>query len=202
MSHPERLDRRRFLAGATGAAIAVATGTLLPAQHAFASVTAALPEISASFWLHPRTLHLYRTRTKEYQALCYWRDGALQRDGYAMACHMLRDVRAGQAVAMQPLLLDLLCATQAWIKAVWRTDQPLHITSGYRSPETNAKTEGAARNSLHTRGMAADIRQPGVSVSELGRLAAAFVSGGVGFYPDRAGNFVHVDVGRVRYWQG
>jgi len=47
-------------------------------------------------------------------------------------------------------------------------------------------------------GKAADIRLPDQCLSSLRRAAAALKRGGVGFYPDS--DFVHVDVGRVRYW--
>jgi uncharacterized protein YcbK (DUF882 family) len=47
-------------------------------------------------------------------------------------------------------------------------------------------------------GKAIDIRVPGVPLKTLHRAAVSLKGGGVGFYPEP--NFVHVDVGRVRYW--
>jgi uncharacterized protein YcbK (DUF882 family) len=47
-------------------------------------------------------------------------------------------------------------------------------------------------------GQAIDIRVPGVTLDHLRDAAKSLKIGGVGFYPDL--NFVHVDVGRVRYW--
>jgi uncharacterized protein YcbK (DUF882 family) len=47
-------------------------------------------------------------------------------------------------------------------------------------------------------GKAADIRLPGYSLSQLRRSAVDLKGGGVGYYPDS--DFIHVDVGRVRYW--
>jgi uncharacterized protein YcbK (DUF882 family) len=83
-----------------------------------------------------------------------------------------------------------------------RTTAPVHVVSGYRSPRTNAMlaaaSDGVARNSLHTAGMAIDIRVPGRSLRHVHRAAVALQAGGVGYYP-RSG-FVHLDVGRVRYW--
>jgi len=85
------------------------------------------------------------------------------------------------------------------------TDQPFHIISGYRSPQTNAllrerggASTGVASHSLHMVGQAIDIRVPGVTLDHLRDAAKSLKIGGVGFYPDL--NFVHVDVGRVRYW--
>jgi uncharacterized protein YcbK (DUF882 family) len=47
------------------------------------------------------------------------------------------------------------------------------------------------------KGMAADVRIPGRSLSNLRNAALSLKAGGVGYYP---GQFVHVDVGRVRTW--
>jgi uncharacterized protein YcbK (DUF882 family) len=47
-------------------------------------------------------------------------------------------------------------------------------------------------------GQAIDIRVPGVQLDHLRDAAKSLKIGGVDFYPDL--NFVHVDVGRVRYW--
>jgi uncharacterized protein YcbK (DUF882 family) len=46
--------------------------------------------------------------------------------------------------------------------------------------------------------MAIDIRVPGRPLRAVRDAAKTLQSGGVGYYPDS--NFVHVDVGRVRYW--
>ncbi len=79
---------------------------------------------------------------------------------------------------------------------------PYQVISGYRSRATNAMlaaaSDGVSRNSLHTQGMAIDIRVPGVRLGALRDLAKGLKAGGVGFYPRP--DFVHVDVGRVRYW--
>jgi hypothetical protein len=37
---------------------------------------------------------------------------------------------------------------------------PITVTSGYRSPALNAATKGSAKNSAHTKGLAADIIVP------------------------------------------
>lgn len=182
-SSPVDAGRRRLI---TGAAAACAL-TLLPA----------LPAPAADFWSQPRRLRLVRPRTGERLDAIYWRNGAPDPVGYAQVCHLMRDVRGGKTVSMHPRLLDLLCAIQAWVAAYGYT-QAMEILSGYRSPETNANTEGAARNSMHMYGQAADIVLPGLPVSYMGQLAQRYAGGGVGFYA--SSGFVHVDTGRIRTW--
>ncbi|MEL6227661.1 MAG: DUF882 domain-containing protein, partial [Pseudomonadota bacterium] len=69
-------------------------------------------------------------------------------------------------------------------------------------PQTNAmlrsKSRGVARNSLHMKGQAADLRMSNRSVSQVSRAAASCASGGVGRYS--GSNFVHIDCGVVRTW--
>jgi len=47
-------------------------------------------------------------------------------------------------------------------------------------------------------GQAIDIRLADRNLSDLHAAAVKLRAGGVGFYPGP--DFVHVDVGRVRYW--
>ena len=76
------------------------------------------------------------------------------------------------------------------------------MISGYRCPTTNATLRetrggGVAKNSLHMEGRAIDVRLPGVSLADLRDAAVSLKLGGVGYY---AGQFVHLDTGRVRRW--
>ena len=115
------------------------------------------------------------------------------------ACRLLRDVRAGQAVQMSPVLLDILCGIQGFLVAHGHAI-PLMTTSGYRSPATNAAIEGAARNSMHMQGRAWDGRMPGVSGDVMAQIALYLQGGGVGLYKGRG--FIHIDDGRLRFWRG
>lgn len=80
----------------------------------------------------------------------------------------------------------------------------IEIVSGFRHPKYNLtlrkKGRQVARESQHTEGHAIDFRLPGVSTDRLHQWARSLRLGGVGFYADSA--FVHVDVGRIRYWTG
>jgi uncharacterized protein YcbK (DUF882 family) len=115
--------------------------------------------------------------------------------------YILRDFRVNEIKPIDPTLFDLLHELGGTLE----TDQPFHIISGYRSAQTNAMlrerggaTTGVASHSLHMDGQAIDIRVPGVKLERLRDAAKSLKIGGVGFYPDL--DFVHVDVGRVRYW--
>ena len=48
--------------------------------------------------------------------------------------------------------------------------KPININSGYRSPKTNANTEGAAKNSYHLKGRAIDISMEGMDPSLVGMV--------------------------------
>ena len=61
-----------------------------------------------------------------------------------------------------------------------------------------AEGHGAASKSLHMQGMAIDIRLADRNLADLHTAAMQLRAGGVGYYPES--DFVHVDVGRVRYW--
>lgn len=155
----------------------------------------AAPAPAATF--PERTLWLHRVQTREEGRALYFRDNALIPDGYSLLCYLLRDVRADRVTRVDLKLIHLLFGMQAWMRAVG-IRQPLRVSSGYRTPETNAATEGAAVHSMHLAGRAADFAVEGIPSAVLAKLAARFAAGGVGVYPA----FVHVDTGPVRTWAG
>ena len=70
---------------------------------------------------------------------------------------------------------------------------PIVVHAGYRCPAHNQQV-GGVPNSEHTRGLAADIDIPGLSLQEMYDLASEirqFAQGGIGAYDT---NFLHVDV--------
>ncbi len=145
-----------------------------------------------------RSLKFYNLHTGESLSTVYCVNGRYIEGALSEINYLMRDFRANEVKAIDPRLLDLLYSLNR--KLV--TQQPFHLISGYRSPATNAMlaahSEGVARHSLHIEGKAADIRVPDRSLWEVWRASMELLSGGVGYYP--RSDFVHVDVGRVRFW--
>ncbi len=166
---------------------AAAVSTLLPSY-----ASAALNDASE------RGLYLYNLHTDERVKTVYWQNGRYLNGSLAEIDYILRDYRTGGIKEIDVRLLDLLAS----IYKKMGTRHPFHITSGYRSPGTNSmlkkKGRGVGRNSLHIYGKAADITVPGRSLESLRYAATKIRAGGVGYYPKS--NFVHVDVGDIRYW--
>ena len=78
--------------------------------------------------------------------------------------------------------------------------KPVTITSGYRTPEHNAKIGGAVK-SQHMLGLAADIKIPGVKPSDVATYARTLMPtyGGIGTYS----TFTHIDVrDKISNWKG
>jgi uncharacterized protein YcbK (DUF882 family) len=107
-----------------------------------------------------------------------------------------RDWRANKVYGMDLNLVTIL----AGISKAAETEVTTGLISGYRTPHTNQILTGTAKHSLHMKGLAMDIRYPGLSTRELRDIAMSLRAGGVGYYPGKRGEFVHVDTGRVRYW--
>lgn len=177
-------DRRTVIKLGAGLAAAAGTGLLGPS-----AARAATPE---------RTLSFYHLHTGEKLKTTFWAEGSHIPEALADINHILRDFRTAETWPIDPRLLDLLHRVQETLG----TDEPYHIISGYRSPATNTKLANkstkVARRSLHLAGQAIDVRLPGRPLRKLHKAAAAQKSGGVGYYPKS--NFIHMDVGRVRYW--
>lgn len=145
-----------------------------------------------------RSLSIYNTHTNEYFNSIYWKNGRYLPENMRVIEYMFRDHYNGLEMPINAKLIDLLHAMQKNIG----TQEPFYLISGYRSLATNAwlrrRNKGVAKRSLHMYGMAADIQLPGYSLKKLRRAAYDLKAGGIGYYPKS--KFVHVDVGRVRYW--
>lgn len=178
------LSRRGFLTSMAGMAMTLA---------APGAIAAAVP-IS----VRDRELSFYNTHTGEKLSATFWSDGHYLDDGIEEISWLMRDHRAGIASPIDPKLLDLLHQLQAKVEH----QGELHVISGYRSPATNdmlnKHSSGVAKRSYHMLGKAIDIRMSGFDTGQLHKAAISLKGGGVGYYS--SSNFVHLDVGRVRYW--
>jgi uncharacterized protein YcbK (DUF882 family) len=91
-----------------------------------------------------------------------------------------------------PNIIELAKNLQVLRDAVGKS---ITITSGYRSPEHNAKIKGA-KNSQHITGMAADIKVKGMTPKEVALVIEGLIEqgkmkqGGIGIYP----SWVHYDI--------
>ncbi len=145
-----------------------------------------------------KSLFFYNLHTGEKLRTVYWADGMYVLEALFDINLIFRDFRTGDVKPIDTGLLDLLHS----IHGLVGSRSTFHIVSGYRSPETNALLRendgGVAAKSLHIEGKAVDFRLPGCSLKTLHKAAVRLQGGGVGYYP--ALGFVHVDVGRVRYW--
>ena len=127
----------------------------------------------------------------------FMRNGKLEEEGYSDLCRIFADVRAGVAVQMDPNLFMVLAKAQQWL-ASNQINRPIILTSGYRTEHTNMNIEGAAFNSMHLYGKAADIKIEGIPSDYLARLLRLSGGAGIGIYS----SFVHVDTWRERAWRG
>jgi uncharacterized protein YcbK (DUF882 family) len=183
MTRGKALSRRKMLAFAGAALVGAA------AKPAFASAPAIL---------YFRRLSLYNVNTGESYNSVFWANDYYIPQALKNLDWALRDFHTNTTHPIDPRLLDLLVSLQQKLDI----DEPFLLTSGYRTPETNARlvAEGAAVNSLHMRGQAADISLRGRSLNQLHTAALSLRGGGVGYYPGHG--FIHVDVGPVRTWTG
>lgn len=168
---------------------AAESGRRAPAPAAAGDWRTRLLQGSRSLWL---------VRGESQIRSTYWTpETGYDGDAYKEICWLLRDVQANKSFAMSLRLLDVLCGLQAWL-AHNGVRQAIHVNSGYRTFATNWRTEGAALNSRHVLGKAADITVPGVPLGRLAGMASLFGKGGVGMYLKQG--FVHVDTGDERIW--
>ena len=80
------------------------------------------------------------------------------------------------------------------------------ISSGFRTPEHNAKQDGAADDSFHLYGMADDGHLVGIPIDAHYRLVIRLRAQGIippcgiGYYPKSKVPFIHTDLGPWRDW--
>jgi len=107
--------------------------------------------------------------------------GEIEPDSYRQLRHQMRCQRTTAETPPDPRLIELL------YRISQRTHQKIILVSGFRAPMYSK-----AKLSYHTRGMAADIRIPGMTPLMVRDLADSMGVKGIGYYP--VSGFVHVDV--------
>ncbi|RYG92434.1 DUF882 domain-containing protein [Loktanella sp. IMCC34160] len=147
-----------------------------------------------------RRLRMYSGRTGEKIDMIYWIEGEYIPEAMNQITHFMRDWRTGTTMQIDNRTVDIMAAAHNLLDV----SEPYMLLSGYRSPQTNAmlrsRSSGVARNSLHMRGQAADLRLASRSTSQMARAAQSCNAGGVGRYA--GSNFVHMDCGPIRTWNG
>lgn len=185
MNFQHRISRRHFLAAGL-----VSTAACLFPHKAAAEPSQVFPA--------EKLLSFRNTHTDENMKAIYWSRGSYVPEALTDINYILRDFRTGEVKEIDTDLLDLLFALSQKLECT----APFHIISGYRSQETNSllsvMSNGVVKDSLHICGKAIDIRLPGYELKTLQHAAKDLRKGGVGYYP--SSDFVHVDVGRIRYW--
>lgn len=180
-----RMNRRGFMA----AALSLFTLRFSPSR-----ALAALPPHTSE-----KKLRLFNPTTKALLETTFWANGGFVRSALADIDFFMRDLRSGKTKQMDTRLIELLYAIQEDL----HLGEPFHVISGFRTRESNDRLRkqgwAAARNSYHIQGKAADIRLSNASAAVLRKAAYRLKQGGVGFYPRL--NFVHLDMGPVRYWR-
>ncbi len=141
---------------------------------------------------------MYSGRTGERMDMVYWIDGEYIKDACKEVTYFMRDWRTDKVMNIDLRTIDIMAAAHNLLDV----NEPYMLLSGYRCPETNAmlrnRSRGVAKNSLHMKGQAADLRLASRSVNQMAKAALACHAGGVGRYS--RSNFVHMDCGAVRSW--
>ena len=145
-----------------------------------------------------RRIKMYSGRTGERIDMIYWIEGEYIQDAVKEVHLFMRDWRTNDVKSIDLRTIDIMAAAHNMMDV----SEPYMLLSGYRSPKTNAmlraRSSGVAKNSLHLKGQAADLRLNSRSVNQMARAASACKAGGVGRYS--GSNFVHMDCGPVRTW--
>ena len=123
---------------------------------------------------------MHSGRTGEHLETIYWIEGEYIAEAVREINVHMRDWRTGEAVQMDLRTIDIMSASLNLMD----TSEPYLLMSGYRSPQTNQmlskRSSGVARNSLHMRGQAADLRHTSRSPVQMANAAIACRAGGGG----------------------
>ena len=146
-----------------------------------------------------RQLKMRAQRSGEEINIIYWIDGKYVKPALEEISLLMRDWRNDKHMEMDPGNIDNIAAVQR----ILETEEPFMLLSGYRTPSTNAmlaaRSRRVAKDSFHTKGMAADLRLQSRSMTQVAAAAQALRGGGVGRY--YRSNFTHIDCGPIRDWR-
>jgi uncharacterized protein YcbK (DUF882 family) len=154
----------------------------------------------AGAWSDSRFVRFHNIHTKEKINVTYWRNGQYDRKALGDLNWFLRDWRARETHAIDPLTLDVIYWTSHRMGSSGRAE----IISGYRTRKTNnmlrSRSTAVAKESYHMSGRAIDFRLLDRSIVDTHNAVLTRQYGGVGLYT--RSQFIHVDTGPVRSWGG
>lgn len=150
-----------------------------------------------------KKLYLYNINTGESFNEIVYEQGNYNLEALVELTKFLRDFRTNDLYPIDINLADYIFEMQ---KASGKK-VPLLIQSGYRSPKTNEYLASlghkVAKESFHMKGKAIDIaldKRTRVSLNNLKDISLDLKLGGIGYYPED--QFIHLDTGNFRYWNG
>jgi uncharacterized protein YcbK (DUF882 family) len=143
-----------------------------------------------------RYIYLRHAVSGDTYAGFYARDGEYVPEARDNINRLMRDQRTDEVRNIDGRLLNFM--TDIRRAMALPEDQLFVVLSGFRSLASNSETS-RSRQSLHTQGMAVDIRVPGVSGKAFAEVARSLARGGVAYYPRT--DHIHLDVGAIRDWQ-
>ncbi|TMA51020.1 MAG: DUF882 domain-containing protein, partial [Deltaproteobacteria bacterium] len=146
-----------------------------------------------------RELAIVNAHTDEHVTVRYRReDGTYDPDALARLRRVFRSSGDAREQDVSLRLIEVLSHVQKMAGG-----HPLVLLSGYRSPTYNQslKNQGkqVAGGSMHTEGLAADLAFPRPQLPKLWHQVRDLDCCGAGYYAKEG--FLHVDVGRPRFWE-
>lgn len=185
----DKLSRRNLISGA--GAMALSATSFMPKMASAAPTI--WPKIGYDrIWV--------RNTNGEKLFVKHWNGRSYDQGAVKLLSWLWRDWRdQDTAVYIDPRLFTYLANIQTELSLLARSPRMIILNSGFRTKRRNSTLEGAAPNSEHIKGKAADFRIEGVRPSDVHKMASSLNVNGLGKYT----NFTHIDVGRAgRRWYG
>lgn len=209
------ISRRTFLAGLSASAYWIGEGAIAPTRAETKETIRAAESVMSEYgnpndvkaYLRSNPVgfdRLWLRRPSGEEIIAVYRDYRLGLSIVPAQClnlsYFWRDVNDRNiGVTISVSLFDVLSRTQTSLSTMAGAPVPLILTSGFRTPEHNAKLEGAAVASEHLVGRAGDLTAPGFAPAVVANTGNILGAGGIGIYP----SFTHIDVGGPgRRWRG